>query len=68
LEGLSLHIYLLLKLGEFLKEGTLVLRDTESWKVISIATVEESLLMSLLFPNPHICSIFQEFGGQNKKG
>jgi hypothetical protein len=36
-----------LKLGKFLKEGTLVLRDTELWRVRSIATSMESLLMSL---------------------
>jgi len=48
IEGLSLHIDLLLKLGELLKEGTLVLGDTLIRRVRSTITTKEFLLMSLL--------------------
>jgi hypothetical protein len=59
----SLHIYLLLYLGEFLKEGALVLGDTMSWRVKSFATTEGYHHMCLSSLDLQIDIFFQGFGG-----
>jgi hypothetical protein len=45
-------------LSEFLKEGALILRDIELWRVRYITKARESLLTSLSYSCPHICSHF----------
>jgi hypothetical protein len=51
LERFVIHIYLLLYLGEYLKEGELVIGDIVSWRVKYLIKDEGSHLMSLASEN-----------------
>jgi len=56
-----------LKLVEFLKEGALVFRDTELWRIKSTTTTKESLLMSLSSSDLQICNLIRSLEARSSK-